>query len=463
MLAMLKKKIFLIPAGVLVGLALLAIVLHRPVTIVVDGKSQEIHTYALNAGWALHDAGIILSPTDLVTPATGENIGWLATIQVQRSSQVNLYTNAGLAKSFYSIQHTPAAFLKEAGLSLNPHDRLLWNSLPVDPAAALPEEAQYNLQILPAHAVSVVTGSASQTVTSDGPTLGDGLWAAGLRIGPADYLSAPYETEAGDTASIAVKLAAPIQVQVDGQVVKGKSAAATVGQALAELGVSLQGLDRSSPAENQPVPEDGMIKVIRVSEEIVLNQTSIPFKSEVVADSQSELDTTRLISSGRAGIQVTRQRVRREDGKEVSRQTEGQWTASQPQNQVTGYGTKIVIRTLDTPDGSFQYYRKVTVYATSFAPCNFIQFIGHCSYTTANGSTLQKGVIGTGEAWYHLFVNQHVYVDGYGPAIVADYGYLPGFQIDLGYNDADFVNWHRNTTLYFLTPAPANVPWSLPK
>src|SRR5665811_945441 len=106
MLAMLKKKMFLIPAGVLVGLALLAIVLHRPVTIVVDGKRQEIHTYALNAGWAMHAGCIILSPTSLLTPAISENIGWQATIQVQCSSQVNLYTNAGLAKSFYSIQHT---------------------------------------------------------------------------------------------------------------------------------------------------------------------------------------------------------------------------------------------------------------------------------------------------------------------------------------------------------------------
>ena len=219
----------------------------------------------------------------------------------------------------------------------------------------------------------------------------------------------------------------------------------------------------SSPDESQPVPADGKIQVVRVWEEVVIKQTTTPFKSEVVADSQLELDQTRVVQAGRPGIKVTRERVRYEDGSEVSRVNEGEWVASQPQNQKIGYGTKIVIHTLDTPDGQIQYYRAVRVYATSFAPCNFIQFIGHCSYTTANGMKLQKGVIGTGEAWYHLLVNQKVYVENYGMATVADYGYVPGYWIDLGYSDSDFVNWHGYTTLYFLAPAPANVPWTLPK
>jgi uncharacterized protein YabE (DUF348 family) len=457
----LRKKRTLVLAAVVALAVLLAFVLHRPVTIQVDGVTRAIDTYATTSGWALHDAGVILGAHDVVSPALSDALGFQAVIRVQRAAQVNLFTGPGPAVTLYSISRTPADWLRNANLTLGPNDRLLSNAQPLDPSQPLPEAAQYDLQILRAPTISVIEGSSKQTVSSPGPALGNAVWAAGLFVSPADFLSAPYTGLAVDGSAIAVKTAVPVQVQVDGATLSGKSAAATVGQVLAELGVSLQGLDRASPAEDQPLPADGKIKVIRVREEIVLNQTSIPYKTQTVADPQSELDTTRLISAGRPGIQVTRQRVRYEDGKEVSRTTEGQWTASQPQNQVTGYGTKIVIHTLSTPDGDIQYYRKVTVYATSFAPCNFIQFIGHCSYTTANGSMLQKGVIGVGEAWYNLFVNQHVYVDGYGPATVGDWGYVPGFWIDLGYSDADFTNWHKNTTLYFLAPAPANVPWIL--
>jgi len=465
-----NKKGWLLLVAILALAGLLAFILHRPVTIQVDGRSFTINTYATNAGWALYDAGITLSPHDVVTPAISDALGFQADIRVERAVQVNLYTGAGPATSLYSTSRFPADWLKAAGLSLDSNDRLLLNAQPLDPSQPLPDAPQYNLQLLRAHAVTVVSGSSKQTVSSTGPTLGDGLWAAGVPVSPLDFLSASYNDLSADgkatpgaISAIAVKSAVPVKVQVDGATVSGKSAAATVGQVLAELGVSLQGLDRVTPAEDQPLPADGRIKVTRVREEIALSQTSLPYKTATVADPQSELDTTRLISVGHTGIQVTRQRVRYEDSKEVARQTEGQWIASQPQNQVTGVGTKVVIRTLDTPDGTISYYRKVTVYATRFAPCNFIQFIGRCSYTTANGSKLQKGVIGMGEAWYHLFANQHVYVDGYGPAIVGDYGYVPGFWIDLGYSDDDFVNWHRNTTLYFLAPAPANVPWNLPR
>ncbi len=445
------------------ALAVLGASLVRTVTIHVDGMTLAIHTLATNPGWALHDAGVTLHPADAVSPALASPLGWQAAIEVNRARQVNLYA-AGMAPvTIYSASRVPADLLKEAGLTLQPDDSLLWDGQVMDLNQPLPDAPQYDFQVAPGHQVTVICNNINRDVSTSGATLGAGLWAAGQMVSPVDLLSAPYTTSLGQQASISVKLAAPISVQVDGKTITGKSAAATVGDALAELGISLQSLDESVPAESQPVPADGTIKVVRVREEIVLDETKTPFKSELVPDSSIELDQSRVVQAGQNGIKVTRTRVRYEDGLEVSRTNEGEWVASQPRNQKIGYGTKVVIHTLDTPDGQIQYYRAVRVYATSFAPCNFIQFIGHCSYTTANGMTLQKGVIGVGEAWYRLFKNQRVYVENYGPATVADYGYVPGYWIDLGYSDADFVNWHGYTTLYFLAPAPANVPWTLPK
>jgi uncharacterized membrane protein len=73
-------------------------------------------------------------------------------------------------------------------------------------------------------------------------------------------------------------------------------------------------------------------------------------------------------------------------------------------------------------------------------------------------------VIGVPLAWYGAMVGQRVYVSGYGSAVVADTGGMTGYWIDLGFSDDDYVEWHQNTTLYFLTPVPPDnqILWILP-
>ena len=462
-----KKRLVLTGAVllVLVAAALVAAFARRPVTITIDGTSQVVETRALNVGWALRDAGIPLNELDEIRPPLVESLPWNgAAIEIKHPRPVSVWVDgSGIIKTWWTTQRVPADLLADAGVTLAKTDQLLWNGAAVAPDKVLPLENEYLLQVQRAVQASIRINGESQSVTTHGPTLGQALWESGLRLTPLDELSQPFDTPLARTQSLTLRLAVPVRVAVDGTQVSGRSPAESVGQALAQVGVSLQGLDYAEPGEDQPLPADGRVRVVRVREEVELQQTSIPYKAEFVADPNTELDQQSIVQAGQPGVRLARVRVRYEDGQEVSRQKEAEWVASQPRDQLTGYGTKIVIRKLDTPDGTIEYYRKVTVYATSYAPCNFIETIGHCSYTTAAGYTLEKGVIGVGEVWYNLMKGWGVYVDGYGTARVGDYGYVPGFWVDLGYSDDDFINWHRNTTLYFLTPVPANVPWVLPK
>jgi uncharacterized protein YabE (DUF348 family) len=462
-----SKKIGYLGAALLAGAGalLLALGLHRPVRLQINDQPPIwVDTYALTSGGALADAAIALFPGDVISPAPEESIGWQAAIQIRRPTRVDLYLPDQKGPTpIIGSQTIPGILLEKAGIALFPGDRVLRNGIEIPLGLPLKDAAQVTLQYQPAHAVSVVQNGRSSLVYTAGSTYARALWDLGLRPSPFDFYSAPLNSPLESQASIAIQAARPISVQVDGALVHAHSAAATTGQALAEIGLALQGLDQSIPAEGQPVPQDGKVQVVRVREENLFSQVSIPFKSETVGDPTLELDQTRIAQVGQAGAKVTRQRVRYEDGKETSRQTEAEWIASQPRSQKVAFGTQVAYKTIETSDGTVQYYRAVRVYATSFAPCKFIPFIGKCSYSTANGMTLQKGVIGMGEGWYRLFANQKVYVEGYGFATVADYGYVPGYWIDLGYSDADFVNWHGYTTLYFLAPAPANVPVVLPK
>jgi len=235
-----------------------------------------------------------------------------------------------------------------------------------------------------------------------------------------------------------------------------------VGQALADARVALETLDYSVPSETSTVPDDGQIKVVRVREDVVLEKETIPFSTDYQPDPETELDQSSIITPGVEGIKVSRVRIRYEDGVEVSRQTDAQWQAQAPQNQVIGYGTQVVVHSGVVDGVTISYWRVVRMYATSYSPCT--QGYDYCTTKTASGVTLQKGVVAVIVDWYRVMKGQQVFVQGYGTGTVADTtGGIPGYNfIDLGYSESDFVPWHSWTTVYFLTPVPAYIPWILP-
>jgi 3D (Asp-Asp-Asp) domain-containing protein len=262
--------------------------------------------------------------------------------------------------------------------------------------------------------------------------------------------------------AVELRRARTVSIHSGGLEVAVKTAAPTVGEALLEAGLPLQGMDRTLPAEDEAVPADGQIQLVRVREVVALAQELLPFENSFTTTPDLELDQRQVIQPGRYGVVVNRERVRYEDGVEVARLHEEQWTAAEPQGQVVGLGTQPVIRTLDTGSGTIEYYRAVTMYATSYSPCQ--QGMGRCSKATASGLPLQKGVVGVTSAWYRLFAGAQVYIPGYGIGIIGDVGGgIPGkYLIDLGYSEEDYEAWHQNVTVYFLTPVPANVPAILP-
>jgi len=236
-----------------------------------------------------------------------------------------------------------------------------------------------------------------------------------------------------------------------------------VGQALAENGLSLQGLDYSLPADNQQLKDSNrVIRVVRVQEELILQQTSIPFQTVTVADASLDLDQSQVIQAGQSGLQVSRIRIRYENGEEVLRQTDSQWIAKAPVTQKVAFGTRLAVKTLQIPGGSLQYWKSMTVYATSYSPCN--SGGGRCYPGTSLGLPVKRGVIAVTSAWYRYLAGTQVYIPGYGKAVIADIGAgIPGTDwIDLGFTDSDYETWHQNVTIYFLTPAPSNLPWNIP-
>ncbi len=277
--------------------------------------------------------------------------------------------STGQTWTLQSSTRLPADWLVEAGVALNPEDQLLLNGARVQADRELPPLGAYTLQIRRAVPVTLVVDGKTRTLTSAGPTLGDALWEAGITLSASDNLSLPLSTPLLGPVGAELQTARPIQIHLGDQIIQSATSAQIVGEALAEAGLPLQGLDYSIPAEYQPIPADGIIRVTQVREEITLEQNYLPYESEFQPDPEIELDQRAVTQPGEFGVEVSRVRVRYENGQEVSREAEDSWVAKEPKNEVVGYGTKVVIKTLDTPSGPIEYWRAVTVYATSYSPC----------------------------------------------------------------------------------------------
>jgi uncharacterized protein YabE (DUF348 family) len=447
-------------AGVVLLLA--GSLLLRPITIQDTHGTQQVRAIVFTTGQALAAAGVQIGPADQLEPAAGSLIPLNKQVRIRRAVQVTLWEN-GLVRPITGFEPSPFALLQQNDILLGPGDQLLWNGKAVENETVLPAGEPVVLQINRARTVIVDDNGKRQAVTSAAITTARALWDAGIRLGPGDMLSIPAETRAGDNELVGYQPARPLTIQVGGQSLRARSAAQTVGQALATAGVALQGLDYAQPAEDQPLPADGSIRVVRVREEISLKETLLPYEQKTEPDPNVALDQTQITRPGQYGVQVVRERARFEDGQEVSRGHDSDWLASEPVAQIVGAGTKIVPKALDTPDGPIEYYRAISVWATSYSPCT--QGYDHCSWSTSSGMRLEKGVIGVNKYWYRAIGGHRVYVTGYGFGTIGDVGAVYGKPwIDLGFDEESFktgafVGW---TTMYMLMPAPANVPLVFP-
>ncbi|MDW8326042.1 MAG: ubiquitin-like domain-containing protein [Anaerolineales bacterium] len=353
--------------------------------------------------------------------------------------------------------------LGEAAVTLNPGDELWVDGAPIAPGSRL-ESVPARLSVRRALTVSIVEGGVRRTFTTAARTVGEALWQAGFRLNRADSVQPPLNAPLTANLEIFVRPARPITVQADGTIISARVQAQTVGEALAEAGVPLIGLDYAVPAADQPLPMDGMLRVVRVREETLIEQTLIRRETVYQALPDVEIDTVQTLQAGADGLQRRSVRVRYEDGVEVSRTAEAEVLAQAAQPRVIGYGTKITPRTLETPDGVVEYWRAYTVYATSYSPSRAgVPPTARNFGLTATGKRLTKGMVAVDRRYIPL--GTRMYIPGYGFAVAEDTGSgVRGRFIDLGYDDSNYVSWSKVVTVYFLTPIPPpdQIVWIIP-
>lgn len=438
----------------LIGLGIVVVGIEKTVTLTIDTQPVEVTTSVWTLAGLLGEQGIVLNEEDAINIPPSS---WLRDgdeITIDKAHWVIIQAD-GNTQSIFTNQLALQKILASAGIQLSTGDRLIVDGRLGGIETPLSPGGDHRLQIQRAEEFELSIQGQEKTISSDRGTLGEALWAAGIELSAGDKISKPMDTLLIHTSSVEIEKAREITILHAGGEVTSSTTAGSVSEALSEAGIPLQGLDFSIPGANLPIPEDGIIQVIRVKEDVILENDPVPYGSDTQPVADLEIDSRTIVQPGVYGLNTKRVRVRYEDGIEISRQVESEYISQEPQNEIIGYGTKIVPRTLDTPGGRLTYWRALNMYAVSY------NVTSNGGYGTATGIPLAKGVAAIDPSY--IPYGTRMYIPGYGEALAADTGGgINGRMIDLGYLDENYVSWHQWVTVYFLWPPPENIVWIIP-
>jgi uncharacterized protein YabE (DUF348 family) len=456
-----------------------------PVVVEVDGIPLEVRTHAGTVSEALDQTGLALYPEDIVRPDLDAALVSGSTIRVQRAQPVLLSVD-GEVSEIRTHANTVAEFLSQAGVQIGPADEIWLHTEPVEPDTPLDT-------LIPAHGQRIQGGGlffarrneiqdppalrfqrATSLTLDDGgtrrklhttlATVGQVLQEHDVTLFAGDEVVPGLQEPVVEGMSVAIQRSVPVQIRADGRLIRTRTLAEDVVGALGQEGVALVGKDRAKPDLDSPIQADMTIDVTRVREEYAVEFEPIPFETVWVGDPEVEIDNIRLVQEGKVGLTKRRYRILYEDGHEVDRHLEDVWAAQSPITKTMAYGTKIVIRTLDTPDGPIEYWRKMRVYTTSYTARSAGKPKTHPRYGyTRLGWFLTKGIVAVDPDVIPL--RTKIYIPGYGVGRAGDTGGgVKGKFVDLGFDEHNYQSWHWWSDVYIMTPVPSRdkIRWVLP-
>jgi uncharacterized protein YabE (DUF348 family)/3D (Asp-Asp-Asp) domain-containing protein len=471
--------------GLLVWLALWIgyVITAQPVTLLINGRPFVVRLHQPTVANVVQAVGLALQPQDQILPPFDRPLTPGQTVTIQLARPVTIEAD-GQTIQILTQQNTVAGVLAEVGLTMNGHDTLLINgvagsveaalpAMPSDPptantladlllasqtprgavAATRPEVTQISLRR--AVLVTLHDKQVSTTFYTTQPTIAAALQDQGLSLFAQDQVIPALTSRLAPGLHIYIQRSTPVAIAVDGQLIQTRTRRHAVGEILAQEGIALMGLDFSRPSLAEAITPAETIQIVRVREETEIEAEYISFETEWVADETLELDQNEVRQAGVTGVIKTRTRVRYEDGQEIWRTFEDKWLDQTPSNRIIAYGTKVLVRSLDTPKGPVEYWRRISMLLTPYTAATS----GKVSSDPLYGITRSGLRVGYGIAAVDpkvIPLGSKLYVPNYGQAVAADTGGLIiGKHIDLAFEEnqpiPDLYGWGD---VYLLTPVP---------
>jgi uncharacterized protein YabE (DUF348 family) len=230
-----RKSAWLAGVGLLViGMAITVMLLHKTVTLCVDGESRRVSTFALTVGGLLRTEEVVLNPADTLSPGLNHWLRRGETVTVEHAVPV-LVTADGKTHALFTVERYPLKLLGLAGITpLQSYDVALSNGLFIDLSDQLPRAAALNLQIRRAVTLTLVTESGEETLRSAAATVSEALWQSGITLHAADRLQPAPDTPLTEGLTVTLQQSREVTIRTAAGEIHTRTAAASVGEALAE-------------------------------------------------------------------------------------------------------------------------------------------------------------------------------------------------------------------------------------
>lgn len=223
--------------------------------------------------------------------------------------------------------------LSAAGLTAGPHDLLA-------PAASSPIADGDRVALRHGRRLSLLVDGHRRTVWVTASSVGEALGQIGLRS--AGEIVSASRSRSIPLTGMSLEILTPkaVAILVDGHVRTLTSAGPTVGDALVQAGVKLGPTDRLSPPRDAPLTDHLTIRVTRVVGRHVTESFPVPFGTERRPDATTFQGDTKVLVQGRPGVLVRTYTLSFVNGRLAAKHLDGEHRTVAPVTRVLAVGTK---------------------------------------------------------------------------------------------------------------------------
>lgn len=270
----------------------------------------------------------------------------------------------------------------------------------------------------------------------------------GFTITEGDRVYPSLDAEVTEGMQIQVERGVHLVLSVDGKKISRRSAPCSVQEVLAQAGVTLGPLDKTSIPPEERVWEGLRLKVTRVHVDPVFTKAAIKPTTIYINDDKLEMGKRKVLTKGEPGLLEKEYEVTYEDGREVKRVFKGERIIKHAIRERVAVGTKP--HTLVTRGRIIKYKEVRTMNASAYTPGPESCGVYADGYT-ATGKKAGYGIVAVDPRVIPL--GTKLFIDGYGFAVAEDVGSaIKGNRIDLCYETVReaLLFGRRKVKVYFL-------------
>lgn len=201
------------------------------------------------------------------------------------------------------------------------------------------------------------------------------------------------DPELGIGSKIEILRANPVSV-IDARDIKTyRTWTKTIREFLSEEKIKIGEQDIVKPEIGEKITGEMEIKITRVGYTEMKETETIDYKTIIQDDSTLERGTTKIKQNGINGIKEFTYKVRRENGKEVSRKLMKTETTREPENKIISKGTKIIVYGTGTATW-YDWISGMTAASNSLAYGTMIHVVNVENGKSTDVKIVDKGIKG---------------------------------------------------------------------